>query len=60
MDTLGIDVGASDRDNMQTPKRMNNETAEFRYDEVAVWFQMLSKIGKCKGLASCVEEYAIA
>ncbi len=37
---------------------MNNETGEFTYDEVVVWFQMPSKRGKCKGLAECAEEYA--
>ena len=37
---------------------MKNETGEFTYNEVAVWLQMLSKIGKCQGLADRAEEYA--
>ena len=40
MDTLGIDVDATDGDNLNTFKRMNNETGEFTYDEVVVWFRM--------------------
>ena len=58
MDSLGIDVDASDSDNMKTLQRMKNETGEFTYNEVAVWLQMLSKIGKCQGLADRAEEYA--
>ena len=58
MGTLGIDVGASDSDNMRTLKRMNDEAGEFTYDEVVVWFQMLSKISKYPGFAACAEEYA--
>ena len=58
MDTLGIDVDATDGDNLNTFKRMNNETGEFTYDEVVVWFRMLSRRGKCQGLADCAEEYA--
>ena len=34
MDTLGIDVDATDGDNLNTFKRMNNETGEFTYGEV--------------------------
>ena len=37
---------------------MKNETGEFTYNEVVVWLQMLSKIGKCQGLADRAEEYA--
>ncbi len=62
MDTLGIDVDATDGDNLNTFKRMNNETGEFvtefTYDEVVAWFRMLSRRGKCQGLADCAEEYA--
>ena len=58
LDTLGIDVDATDGDNLRTFKRMNNETGEFTYDEVVVWFWMLSKRGKCQGLAECAAEYA--
>ena len=58
MDTLGIDVDDTDGDNLNTFKRMNNETGEFTYDEVVVWFRMLSRRGKCQGLADCAEEYA--
>ena len=61
MDTLGIDVDATDGDNLSTFKRMNNETGEFRYGEVVVWFRMLSRRGKCQGLpglVDCAEEYA--
>ena len=58
MDTLGIDVGASVSDNTQTFKRMTNETKAFKYDEVVVWFQALSKKSECTGLSDCAEEYA--
>ena len=51
MGTLGMDVDATDGGNSNTFKRMNNETGEFTYDEVVVWFRMLSKRGKCQGLA---------
>ena len=57
MDTLGIDVGASDSGNMTTFKKMTVDTGAFAYEEVVVWFQMLSKISKCQGLAACAEEY---
>ncbi len=66
MDTLGIDVDATDGDNLSTFKRMNNETGEFTYGEVAVWFRygfvcMLSKRGKmpgkCQRWAVCAEDY---
>jgi hypothetical protein len=39
MDTLGIDVDATDGDNLRTFKRMNNETDELTYDEAVVWFE---------------------
>ena len=55
---MRIEVDASDSDNMKTLKRMKNETGEFTYDEVVVWLQMLSKIGKCQGLANRAEDYA--
>ena len=57
-DSLGIDVGASDSDNMRTFKRVTVSTEVFKYEEVVVWFRMLSKISKCQGLAACAEEYA--
>ena len=47
MDSLGIDVGASDSDNMRTFKRETVSTEVFKYEEVVVWFRMLSKISKC-------------
>ena len=37
---------------------MNNETGEFTYDEAVAWFRMLSRRGKCQGLADCAGEYA--
>ena len=58
MDSLGIDVDASDSDNMRTFKKVTVSTEEFTYDEVVVWFRMLSKISKCQGLAACAEDYA--
>ena len=58
MDSLGIEVDALDSDNMKTLQRMKNETGEFTYNEVVVWLQMLSKIGKCQGLANRAEDYA--
>ena len=58
MDTLGIDVGASVSDNMRTFKRVTVSTEVFTYEEVVVWFRMLSKISKCQGLAACAEDYA--
>ena len=36
MDSLGIEVDASDSDNMKTLQRMKNETGEFTYNEVVV------------------------
>ena len=41
MDSLGIDVGASDSDNLRTFKKVTVSTEEFTYDEVVVWFRML-------------------
>ena len=58
MDSLGIDVDASDSDNMRTFKRVTVSTEVFTYEELVVWFRMLSKISKCQGLAACAEEYA--
>ena len=37
---------------------MNNETGEFKYDGVVVWFRMVSKGGNCQGFVECAEEYA--
>ncbi len=56
--TLGIDVDATDGDNLRTFKRMNHETDEFTYEAIVVWFRLLSKKGKCQGLADCAGEYA--
>ncbi len=47
MDTLGIDVGASDSDNMKTFKKMTVDTGVFTYAELVVWFRMLSNIRGC-------------
>ena len=58
MDSLGIDVDASDSDNMKTLQRMKNETGEFTEQEAVVWLQILGKIGKCQGLVDRAEEYA--
>ena len=58
MDTLGIDVAATDSDNLKTFRRMNNATGAFTYDEIVVWFRVLSKRGECQGLAECAEELA--
>ena len=58
MDSLGIDVGALDSDNMRTFKRVTVSTEVFTYEELVVWFRMLSKISKCQGLAACAEDYA--
>ncbi len=30
----------------------------FTHDELVVWFQMLSKLSDCRGLAVCAVEYA--
>ena len=46
MDSLGIDVGASDSDNMRTFKRVTVSTEVFTYEEVVVWFRMLSGLVK--------------
>ncbi len=58
MDTLGIDVDASGSDNMKTFKKITVGTKVFTYDEVVVWFQTLSKLSDCRGLAVCAAEYA--
>ena len=58
MDSLGIDVGASESDNMQTFKKMTVDTGVFTYDELVVWFRTLSKLRTCQGLAVCAEDYA--
>ena len=57
MDSLGIDVDASDSDNMRTFKKVTVSTEEFTYDEVVVWFRMLSKISKCQGLAANAKDW---
>ena len=58
MDTLGIDVDAEASDNMKTFKKITVDTKEFTYDELVVWFQTLSKLSACRGMAACAEEYA--
>jgi len=58
MDSLGIDVDASDSDNMQTFKKMTVDTGVFTYDELVVWFRTLSKLRNCQGMAGSAEEYA--
>ena len=58
MDTLGIDVGASASDNLKTFKKITVDTKEFTYGELVVWFQTLSKLSACRGMAACAEEYA--
>ena len=60
MDTLGIEIRASNSDNMRTFKRVTVGTEVFTYGEVVVWFRMLSKISNCQGLAACAEEYMYA
>ncbi len=42
MNSPGIDVGASDSDNMKTFKKMTVDTGVFTYDELVVWFETLS------------------
>ena len=37
LDSLGIEVDASDSDNMKTLQRMKNETGEFTEKEAVVW-----------------------
>ena len=37
---------------------MTVDTKVFTYDELVVWFKMLSKLSDCRGLAVCAEEYA--
>ena len=58
MDTLGIDVDAQESANMTTFKKITVDTGAFEYEELVVWFQMLSKISKCQGLAVRAENYA--
>ena len=58
MDTLGIDVVASASDNMKTFKKITVDTKEFTYDKLVVWFQTLSKLSACRGMAVCAAEYA--
>ena len=60
MNTVGIEVGALDSDNMRSFKRVTVGTGCSCYGEVAVWFHMLSKISNCKGLVHVVraKEYA--
>jgi hypothetical protein len=56
MDTLGIDVGASESDNMKTFKKMTLDTKAFTYGGLVVWFQMMSKLSDCRRV--CAAEYA--
>ena len=58
MSPLGFEVGASDSDNMRTFKLMNAETGVVTYEAVVVWFEVLSKISECEGLAVRAGEYA--
>ncbi len=58
MDSLGIDVGASDSDNMKTFKKMTVDTGVFMYAELVAWFRILSKLRNCHGMAVCAEDYA--
>jgi hypothetical protein len=58
MNSLGIDVGASDSDNMTNFKKMTVDTEKFTYDELVVWFETLSKLRNCSGMAACAKEYA--
>ena len=58
MDTLGIDVDAQENANMTTFKKITVDTGAFEYEELVAWFQMMSKISKCKGLAVRAENYA--
>ena len=58
MNSLGIDVGASDSDNMRNFKKMTVDTEKFTYDGLVVWFETLSKLSNCSGMAACAKEYA--
>ena len=58
MNSLGIDVGASDSDNMKNFEKMTVDTEKFTYDELVVWFETLSKLRNCSGMAACAKEYA--
>jgi len=58
MNSLGIDVDASDSDNMKTFKKMTVDTGVFTYDELVVWFETLSKLSNCRGMAACAKAYA--
>ena len=41
MDSLGIEVDASDSDNMKTLKRMNNEAGDLTYDDSSSTMHMV-------------------
>ena len=58
MNSLGIDVDASDSDNMKTFKKMTVDTGVFTYDELVVWFETLSKLSNRRTMAGCAKEYA--
>ena len=58
MNSLGIDVDASDSDNMKNFTKMTMDTGVFTYDELVVWFETLSKLSNCRGMASCAKAYA--
>ena len=58
METLGINVEASDSDNDKTFKRMSVDTGQFTPEEFVVWLQTLSKIRNCKGLGDCAGDIA--
>ena len=55
MNSLGIDVGASDSDNMKNFEKMTVDTEKFTYDELVVWFETLSKLRNCSGMAAFEE-----
>jgi hypothetical protein len=42
MNSLGIDVDASDSDNMKNFQKMTVDTGVFTYNELVVWFETLS------------------
>ena len=50
MNSLGIDVDASDSDNMKNFTKMTVDTGVFTYDELVVWFETLSKLNNCRGM----------
>ncbi len=58
VDSLGIDVGASESDNMKTFKTMTLDKGVLTYAELVVWFQTLSKLSDYRGIEVCAETYA--